>query len=232
MYQCRKFLEGVSMGPRSRPRRALRSWMRVPALAVFSMLVLSGCAAAPGAGVMPPSANAPAGPAASLAASAPAGSGALATQPPSDNSGAAAGGPSAAALMVCGEETRANIVRILALPSPPGTSASWADKLYTCTYALPAGPLVLSVKETSDPTAARASFDGLQRTTAGAAPIEGLANLGFPAFQTSSSAVFVKDNFVLTVDASVLPAAVGPHQVSHGAFAYEVATTVLACWSE
>lgn len=134
--------------------------------------------------------------------------------------------------MVCGEETRANIVRILALSSVPGTSASWADKLYTCTYTLPGGALVLSVKEAKGLDDAHAYFQELQRSTVGAAPIEGLANLGFPAFQTPSAAVFVKDSFVLTVDASALPEALGPHQVSRAAFAYQVATTVLACWSE
>ncbi|WP_251046237.1 hypothetical protein [Arthrobacter sp. ISL-85] len=140
--------------------------------------------------------------------------------------------PSAAAKMVCGEETRNNIARILALASPPRTTDSWADKLYTCTYALPEGPLVLSVKEAPDPAAARAFFDKQQQSTGQAAPIEGLANLGFPAFQTPASAVFAKDNFVLTVDASALPAGLGPHQVSRDALAYQAATAVLACWSE
>ena len=134
--------------------------------------------------------------------------------------------------MVCADETRSNVTRILSLSRPPETKETWTDKLYTCAYALPAGSLVLSVKEAADPSAARAYFDGLQRTTAGAAPIEGLANLGFPAFQTPASAVFVKDNFVLTVDAAALAATVGPHNVSRSAFAYEVATAVLACWSE
>lgn len=134
--------------------------------------------------------------------------------------------------MVCGEETRGNISRILALSTVPATTASWADKIYTCTYALPVGALVLSVKEASDPDTARANFQDLQRTTDASAPIEGLANLGFPAFQTPTSAVFVKDNFVLTVDAAALPETVGPNHVSRDAFAYQVATTVLACWSE
>jgi len=91
---------------------------------------------------------------------------------------------------------------------------------------------VLSVKEAADPDAAHAHFQELQRTTAGAAPIEGLANLGFPAFQTPVSAVFVKDNFVLTVNAAALPETLGPNQISRDAFAYQLATTVLACWSE
>ncbi len=135
--------------------------------------------------------------------------------------------------MVCGDETRTNIVRILSLPVPPRTTDKWAEKLYTCTYALPAGPLVLSVKETPDPAAARVYFDGLRRSTASARPIEGMANLGLPAFQsTAGSVAFVKDSFVLTVDATTLPATLGPHSVSRSAFAYEIATAVLACWSE
>ncbi|MET3719125.1 MULTISPECIES: hypothetical protein [unclassified Arthrobacter] len=135
--------------------------------------------------------------------------------------------------MVCGEETRSNIVRILSLPHPPRTTDAWVDSLYTCTYALPAGSLVLSVKETPDPAGARDHCDALQRRTASAQPIEGMANLGFPAFQTPAGAVvFVKDNFVLTVDATALPASLGPHGVTPSAFAYEVATTILACWSE
>lgn len=134
--------------------------------------------------------------------------------------------------MVCGDETRTNIVKALSLPSEPPTTDSWADRLYSCTYTLPSGHLVLSVKETSDPESARTFLDGLQHQAPGAVPIEGLANLGFPAFQTPTSAVFTKDNFVLTVDAAALPSTLGPHAVSRDAFAYQVATAVLACWSE
>lgn len=152
---------------------------------------------------------------------------------PAVSAAAADGAPSAAAKMVCGDETRTNITRILSLPGTPVTTDTWADKLYTCTYALPAGSLVLSVKEAADPAAARSYFDGLPRSTASARPIDGLANLGLPAFETTAgSVVFVKDSFVLTVDATALPAALGPHNVTRNAFAYETATAVLACWSE
>ncbi|GAB3568147.1 hypothetical protein GCM10027405_29560 [Arthrobacter alkaliphilus] len=135
--------------------------------------------------------------------------------------------------MICQDETRTNILRILSLPAPPRTTDAWADSLYTCTYALPSGSLVLSVKQAPDAGAARAHFDGLQHVAVSAQPIEGMANLGFPAFQTpDGTVVFVKDNFVLTVDATGLPATVGPHDVTRSAFAYEVATAVLACWSD
>lgn len=184
------------------------------AAAAVSVLLLAGCAAGPveGGGADTH------GPSSASAVS---------------TSAAADGPPSAASTMVCGDETRANIVRIMALPDSPRTTDSWADRLYTCTYALPAGSLVLSVKETADPAAARAHFDGLQQETVSARPIEGMANLGLPAFETPDGSVaFVKDSFVLTVDATALPAALGPHSVSRNAFVYEVATAVLACWSE
>ncbi|MFF2344730.1 hypothetical protein [Pseudarthrobacter sp. NPDC058119] len=202
------------MSPQSSPRAHNRGRTQVIALTTFLALVMSGCAAA--GAEKPPSE----GPSASPSAS------------PQATAGAAADGPSSAATMVCGDETKTNIVKALSLPSEPPTTDSWADKLYTCTYALPSGHLLLSVKETSDPAAARTFFDGLQQQAAGAAPIEGLANLGFPAFQTPSSAVFTKDSFVLTVDAAALPARLGPHDVSRDAFAYQIATAVLACWSE
>ncbi|MGO4807823.1 hypothetical protein AB4089_22200 [Arthrobacter sp. 2MCAF15] len=187
------------------------------ALALISVFLLAGCGTPP----------------ADSGASGGANSQSTSPSPAVAASGTTEAAPSPSASMVCGEETRSNIVRILALPSPPHTTDAWADKLYACTYALPAGSLVLSVKELADPAAAHVYFDGLQRGAASARPIEGMANLGLPAFETTGgSVVFVKDNFVLTVDATALPPTLGPHSVSRNAFAYEVATAVLACWSE
>ncbi|UUL75539.1 hypothetical protein NG819_15235 [Pseudarthrobacter sp. Fe7] len=213
------------MGPVTLPQRSATHRMLVPALAGLSMLVLAGCGAGPGTAVSGPSASVSASHSGDPGADSP-------TASPTDIPVAAAGGPSAAALMVCSKEIQEKIVQILALDAAPDNQAAWSDKLYTCAYDLPAGSLVLSVKEATAPDAAHDNFQEVQRSTAGAAPIEGLANLGFPAFQTPSSAVFVKDNFVLTVDAAGLPETLGPHQVTRAAFAYQVATTVLACWSE
>lgn len=64
-------------------------------------------------------------------------------------------------------------------------------------------------------------------------PIKGLANLGFLAAQTTDgSLAFLKDSSTLHVDASGLPTDVGPHNVTLTNFAYQVATTVLACWKD
>lgn len=214
------------MGPVSSPPRSTTHRMLLPALAGLSILVLSGCGSSP--------VTAESGPTVSVTAppSVDAGTASPSASPLSDIPIAAAGGPSAAALMVCSNEIQEKVVTILALASAPDATMSWADRLFTCTYALPGGSLVLSVKEAADQASAHASFEDQQRSTAEAAPIEGLANLGLQSFQTPNSAAFAKDNFVLTVDATALPETLGPHQVTRAAFAYQLATTVLACWSE
>ncbi|WP_422935138.1 hypothetical protein [Sinomonas sp. P47F7] len=183
-----------------------------------AVLVLSGCAA----GGVPAAAPAP-GTAASSPAAAP-------SQAPSP--GASAGGPSATATMVCGQEIRARIAQILALAAAPAPAPRWADGQYTCTYRLPGGSLVLSVEESADPAAARSGARDAARAV-GAAPIEGLANLGLPGYQSrTGTVVFAKDSFTLTVDATGMGEPVGPEGISRPSLAYQIATDVLACWSE
>lgn len=114
--------------------------------------------------------------------------------------------------MVCGQETKDDISSILALEQAPHAVDEWADSTYTCTYHLADGLLVISVKESPAPAAARKYFDALQGKLE-AAPIKGLANLGFPAAQTpDGSVVFLKDSSTLHVNATGLPPAVGPRR--------------------
>jgi hypothetical protein len=135
--------------------------------------------------------------------------------------------------MICNDETKGDVSKILALKAPTRTDSAWADSTYTCTYRLDGGPLVISVKESPDPASARKHFDSLQTKLPGAEPIKGLANLGFPAYQTpDGSVIFLKDSSTLHVDATRLPAALGPDSVTPAAFSYQVATTILACWTE
>lgn len=203
-----------------------RSWLG--SLAAVSLL-LSGCAASAGT-AEPTSATA------SAAAPETAGAGhsgghsnAASTAPPES----AGDGPSEAALMVCGKQTQDNISASLALKTAPHSVSSWADSIFTCTYHLAEGPFVISVKESADPVSARQYFDALQSTVGDTTPIKGLANLGFPAYQTTDgSVVFLKDSMTLYVDATDLPAAFGPNSVAPTAFAYQISTTILACWVE
>ena len=141
--------------------------------------------------------------------------------------------PSKSAQMICGSETRANVVTLLALTTPPAAKATWADHIYTCTYQLPVGPLVLSVKESPDVPKARIYFDALRGRLGNTKPLTGMASLGFPAYETTTgTVVFLKDNKTLEVNASALPAHIGPEGSSPADFAYTIATDVLACWSE
>lgn len=142
-------------------------------------------------------------------------------------------GPSDAALMVCGDQPMDALTTILDLGSEPHTVRNWADSTFTCTYHLQEGALEISVQEAADKASALTYFDVMQALAKDARPIEGLANLGFPAYETADgSAVFQKDSMILHVDASDLPAALGPDSITRNALAYQLSTTILACWIE
>ncbi len=142
-------------------------------------------------------------------------------------------GPSDAALMVCGDQPMERLTAILDLEQDPHTINDWADSTFTCTYHLDEGALVISVKEARDKATALTYFDAMQALAKDATPIEGLENLGFPAYETADgSAVFQKDSFVLQVDATDLPATLGPDTITRNALAYQLSTTILACWIE
>ncbi len=142
-------------------------------------------------------------------------------------------GPSEAALMVCGDQPMDRLTAILDLEQDPHTINDWADSTFTCTYHLAEGDLVISVNEAKDQATALTYFDAMQALAKDARPIEGLANLGFPAYETAhGSAIFQKDSFILQVDATDLPATLGPENITRNALAYQLSTTILACWIE
>lgn len=140
--------------------------------------------------------------------------------------------PSQSALMICGSETQANIAQILSLATPPLPVTRWADQVFTCTYPLAEGPLILSVTESTDPAGARAHFTARQDSTSGAQTIDGLANLGLSAYQTTDGLVsFVKDNMTLEVDATQAGIGQSAGSPSRTHVAYQIATAILACWT-
>ncbi|HEU4666992.1 MAG TPA: hypothetical protein VFS79_04945 [Arthrobacter sp.] len=207
----------------------------------LSSLLLSGCAAAAGStdagstGAAAPPSNAPSSAAAPSDAPPSPGQGGHKGHHGSGSTSprAAAKGPSEAAKMVCGDQPMDRLTTILDLGQDPHTVEKWADSTFTCIYHLDQGALEISVRETADQAAALTYFDAMQALAVGATPIEGLANLGFPAYETADgSAVFQKDSFVLQVDASGLPGTLGPDAISRNALAYQLSTTILACWVE
>lgn len=137
--------------------------------------------------------------------------------------------PSAATAMVCGAETHASIAEVLKLSTKPTSTSSWTGGLYTCTYRLPEGTLVVSAKQSATADAARHYF-AAQR--ARLAPTENLYGLGTSAYGNRAGIVaLVKDEDTLIVDASRLPAVLGIERNKRFDFAYELASDILGCWT-
>jgi hypothetical protein len=147
--------------------------------------------------------------------------------------GSGSGQPSAQARLICGSEIRRNIGRLDELSPAPHGSATWVDHVYTCTYQLPTGPLVLDVQEATDDSAAHTAFVSLRQKLTPTERLAGLDGLGLPAFETRhGSVVFLKDNMILHVDATKVTVPSGKKYATRTALAYEVATDVMGCWAE
>jgi hypothetical protein len=131
--------------------------------------------------------------------------------------------------MICDDDIRSKVEQALDLPAAPRTVATWADSVYTCRYALPMGPMTLSVRVLPGDAQAAARLAADQRSTTGAHP---LAGLGERAWGTQAgTAVVLKDNQILTVDATRLPAVVGSSKLTRSDLAFELALEVLGCWT-
>lgn len=140
--------------------------------------------------------------------------------------------PSASAKMVCSPDTQASVAAMLGLASVPAPTATFVNRLYSCTYHLSWGPLVLVVKEATGVPAARAYFDSLRNAQRTAAPLSGVVSLGLPAFETQNGTVaFLKDDKILQVDASAMTAQIGAQRLTRSGVAYQIATDVLGCWN-
>ena len=140
--------------------------------------------------------------------------------------------PSPSATMVCGPEIQKAVATILSLHAAPITTATWTDQLYTCTYQLPTGRLVLSVKEPADIATANTYFATLRQKLGTTEPMTAAQGLGNPGYESAAgTVVIIKDGKILQVDATGMPAVSGPNLIARADLAYEVATDVLGCWS-
>lgn len=141
--------------------------------------------------------------------------------------------PSTAATMVCTHITAEAVNRLTAPQRTLHPSRAWDGKTFTCTYDVPDGRIVLSVFDATDPAIGRRHFDTLQTNTPSAHPISGMADFGFPAFETGTGIVgFLNDSKTLLVDTTQLTSdKIGPDQYSRGLLSYELAATVIACWT-
>lgn len=142
--------------------------------------------------------------------------------------GSATSGPTETAVMVCGGRVADAVGQALALDGPPHADSGWAAPVFTCTYHLPMGPLVLTVQVAPDRPGAGAAFDADQRRRGETTTLPGLGERAFgtPAGVTE----VVKDAQVLTVDATGLPEVFGTDGQRRTDFANEVAAAVMGCW--
>ena len=179
--------------------------LRIAAVIAAAPLLLAGCAAADAG-------NTASGPSATV------------------HSATAAGAtPPANASMVCSDEIRGKVQQVLKLPALPTVHSTWIKQVYTCTYDLPVGPLVLTVRVAATKAAANAAFQARQTATVGAT---GLNGLGERAYATpDGTATVIKDAMTLTVDATGLPPVFGAEQQQRTDLAYEIASDVLGCWT-
>ncbi|MFC9324593.1 hypothetical protein [Kitasatospora sp. NPDC057015] len=188
----------------TRPRRPLS---RAAAVLLLSLAAACGAPAGPGAG-----------PAPTTGAAAP---------------GTAGGvdlGPSPAALMVCAGSVPTQLAGAFGTETTTPPSGTWAQHLYTCTYAYPEGTLLLTVKELADRATAGAHFEGLRGSAGPVTTVDGLGEAAFT--RADGSTVVRKDDFVLTVDVHGLPERFGRPPRSRPNVSVTVATTVMICWKE
>jgi hypothetical protein len=137
--------------------------------------------------------------------------------------------PPTNASMVCGNEIRGKVRQVLKLPALPTVHSTWIKQVYTCTYDLPVGPMVLTVQVAATKTAADAAFEARQKATVGATTLLGL---GERAYATpDGTATVIKDAMTLHVDTTALPAVFGAEQQKRTDLANEIASDVLGCWT-
>ncbi len=136
--------------------------------------------------------------------------------------------------MICTEDEISTAITLtLGLNDRPPKSSTWVKPVFTCTYRLAEGPLILTVTEF--PSAKTALQDFNQEKSQFAqdkTPIQTLDALGVPSFLASDDVLLsVKTSHLLRVDATHLPKTVGPLHRSRRDLSYLVASAILKCWS-
>jgi len=137
--------------------------------------------------------------------------------------------PPASAQMICSDEIRSQVKGALGLDSTPTPQSAWADHVYTCTYAVPTGTLVLAVTVAPSVDAAGEQLDALRAQVGAADPEEGFGERAYSS--PAGVLVAVKDNLVLTVDATALPDDLGAGHQRRIDVVRLLAAGVFACWT-
>ena len=138
--------------------------------------------------------------------------------------------PSTSSKMICGE-AKGDIANALGVKPAQVTTPTWTDDVYSCTYVYPDGSITLSVKEVNGIPAAASYFRGL-KTTLGVEPGAIAPELGQGAFVSKGGGLVVqKDNKVLTIDVTKLPAHFGTPPQSPAEVATAIGGVIMGCWT-
>jgi hypothetical protein len=136
--------------------------------------------------------------------------------------------PAQSSQMICNTEGQSLIASALGVKPKP-IKPTWQNEVYACNYVYPNGTMRLSVHELPNDTAAKTTFGDLQKQLHGV-PAETV--LGQGTFRTGDDSIYViKDNKVLDVDVTKLPAQFGSPALSRSDVALTVAVTIMGCWT-
>ena len=124
---------------------------------------------------------------------------------------------------VCQPMVANGIVEFLGGPLPAPQHGGWAGHVYTCTYPLAGGRLVLTVTQLRNRAAAATAYNRLAQAAAHRTRLNGLGNAAYQA--PDGTLVARKDQFVLDADPTGAPSGIRPADL---AFAAVVA--VMGCW--
>ena len=138
--------------------------------------------------------------------------------------------PSAAAKMICARETQTELAAVLGVHPTQPVVPTWADHLYSCRYTYHDAFMVLSVKDLSNRAETDGYFTSLAHRLGQAQRPQAIDRGAF--FTTRDSSVVVrKDDKVLLVNISGLPARFGAPPYTRADIAIKVAATIMDCWT-
>ena len=144
-------------------------------------------------------------------------------QPPGDQ-------PSVSSVQVCSpDDAQKDIARTLGVTPTRVEPPTWIDHRYACRYVYPTGSFTLSVKELDDIDRTDAYFNQLASTLGKRGDLDGIGEGAF--LTTNGSIVARKDNKVLLVDVSNVPAQFGNPPAPPAGVSRIIASVVMDCWA-
>ncbi len=137
--------------------------------------------------------------------------------------------PSFSAKMICETEVAGDLyAQATGVKTIAPLKPSWTDHVYACNYVYPHGAVMRLSVEDDGADAATKYFDMLASKLHKTQSL----TMGDAAFQVADGSVVMrKDDKVLLVDVSKLPARFGLPPADRGDFAVNVTEVILQCWT-